>query len=187
MLWSSINFQVENSAACGWAIIPPRVSKDLVSLGKARWWWKRFLFYRNSQSCCHGNIHRESLIQPCLKVLDQIILFSWTVWENTICWVPPPEILMLEVWGGAGTLHGQAPRWHRWCWASGPPASCTSPAFLTFPAKTASQGNQHGKQVKMSAMFCKHEVKLKSIYMNLFHASCLKKKWSLQYRNFERY
>ena len=62
-----------------------------------------------------------------------------------------------------------------------------SPAFLAFPAKPASQGNQHGKQAKMSVMFCKHEVKLKSIYMNLFHASCLEKKWSLQYRNFERY
>ena len=72
MVWSSINFQAENSAACGWAIIPPRVSKDPVSLGKARWWWKRFLSYGNSQSCCHGNIHCECLIQPLLKVLDQI-------------------------------------------------------------------------------------------------------------------
>lgn len=123
------------TAACGWAIIPPRVSKDLVSLGKARWWWKRFLFYRNSQSCCHGNIRRECLIQPSLKVLDQIILFSWRVWENTICWVPPPEILMLEVWGGAGTLHGQAPRWHRWCWASGPTCEHHKPSLPSIPSE----------------------------------------------------
>ena len=40
------------------------------------------------------------------------------------------------------------------------------------------------KQVKISVMFYKHEVKLKSIYMNLSHASGLEKKWSLQYRNF---